>query len=94
MQTRVKQFLALCFAVVLSVSLLVGCGGGDTSTPDGMLSTSLSAVKNGDLKAMSQILETEFGEIIKRYGFGADGKADESIVQQGKCECYLKRIQR
>ncbi|MCI9576889.1 MAG: DUF5105 domain-containing protein [Clostridiales bacterium] len=56
MKTRAKQFLALCFAVVLSVSLLVGCaGGGDTSTPDGMLNTSLSAVKNGDLKAMAQI---------------------------------------
>ncbi len=62
MQTRVKQFLALCFAVVLSVSLLVGCGGGDTSTPDGMLSTSLSAVKNGDLKAMSQISGDEISE--------------------------------
>ncbi len=62
MQTRAKQFLALCFAVVLSVSLLVGCGGGDTSTPDGMLSASLEAVKNGDLKAMAQISGEELSD--------------------------------
>ena len=39
---------------------------------DGMLSTSLTAVENGDLKAMSQISGDEISEDeVDGYGFGA-----------------------